>query len=63
MVEVEPRHLGEEHVGVGLAVEDVPERRSDLDRRERSGRNLVGERLKEMEVLAIDERDVDVGAA
>src|SRR5947207_10785306 len=34
--------------------------RSDLRRRERAGRDLVCKRLEQMEVLAVDERDLEV---
>ena len=62
-LQVEARHLREQDAHVLLAPEDAAQRRSDLGGRERAGRNLVGERLKEMEVAPVDERDVDRGAA
>src|SRR5581483_10366246 len=57
--EVDAGRLAEHDVCRAAAAEHLPERRRDLDRRERAGRDLVGERLEEEEVLAVDERDVD----
>ena len=45
-----------------LAAEDRPQRVADLARRQGAGRDLVGQRLEEVEVAAVDERDLDVGA-
>src|SRR5581483_6749556 len=51
--------LAEEDVGVLVAAEDAADRRADFAGRERAGRDLIEERLEEMEVAAVDERDVD----
>ena len=58
-VEVEVGDLGQQHAHVALAPEDGAERVGDLARRQRAGRDLVGERLEEVEVAAIDEREID----
>jgi hypothetical protein len=57
-LEVEPRDLGEQHAHVAVALEDRPQRIRDLARRQRAGRDLVGQRLEQMEVAAVDERDL-----
>ena len=44
-----------------MPLEDRPERIGDLAGGERTGRDLVGERLEEVEVPPIDERDLDRG--
>ena len=62
-LEVEPGHLAEDHARVALPAHDLAQRHRDLDRRERARRDLVGERLEEIEVLPVDERHLDVGAA
>ena len=41
------------------AAEDAPQRVADLGRRERAGGHLVGERLEEVEVAPVDQRDLD----
>ena len=58
-VEVEVGDLSQQHADVAVALEDRPERIGDLAGRERPGRDLVGERLEEMEVAAVDERHLD----
>ena len=61
--EVEPRHLAQHHARVPLPPEQGAQRRRDLGRRERAGRDLVHERLEQREVLPVDERHVDRRAA
>ena len=46
-----------------LPLEDRPQRIGDLARRQRAGRHLVGERLEEVEVAAVDQRHLDRRAA
>ena len=58
-VEVEVGDLSQQDADVAGALEDRAQGIGDLTRRERPGRDLVRERLKEMEVAAIDERDLD----
>jgi hypothetical protein len=60
-LQVEARHLAEHDAGVALALEDRPQRRGDLPRGERTRGDLVEQRLEEMEVPAVDQRDVDAG--
>ena len=61
-VQVEAVDLAEHDARVSLAAQDLPQGHRDLDRRERAGRDLVGERLEEIEVLPVDERHLDRGA-
>ena len=61
-VQVEAGRLGEHHLDVAPPAEDRAQRVTDLTRRQRAGGHLVGERLKQVEVAPIDQRDVDVGA-
>ena len=44
---------------VAVALEDRAQRIGDLAGRQRAGRHLVGERLEEVEVAPVDERDLD----
>ncbi len=62
-VEVEAGHLAEDDVRVLLPVQGAPQRERDFRRRERAGRDLVGQRLEQEEVLAVDERHLDVRTA
>jgi hypothetical protein len=62
-VEIEVGDFGHQHADVAIALEDRAQRIGDLPRRESAGRHLVGERLEEMEVPPIDERDVDGGTS
>ena len=62
-VEVEVGDLGEHDAHVAVAREDRAQRIRDLARRERAGRHLVGQRLEQVEVAPVDERDVDVCSA
>jgi hypothetical protein len=59
LVEIEVGDLGHQHADVAIALEDGAQRIGDLAGRERTGRDLVGERLEQMEIPPIDERDVD----
>jgi hypothetical protein len=58
-VEVEAGDLGQQDADVAGALEDGAERIGDLTGRKRPGRDLVRERLEEVEVAAIDERHLD----
>ena len=49
-----------QHADVLVAAEDRTQRRGDLPRGQRSGRDLVGERLEQVEVAPVDQRDLDV---
>ena len=58
-LEVEARHVAEDDASVALALEQSAQRRGDLRGGERAGRGLVQQRLEEMEVALVDERDLD----
>ena len=60
---VDRARLGHQHADVARAPEDRAQRIGDFARRERAGRDLVGQRLEEVEVAAVDERDLDRRAA
>ncbi len=57
--EVETGDLRHQNTHVGVAPEDGAERVGDLPGRERTGRDLVGERLEQVEVASIYDREVD----
>jgi hypothetical protein len=57
--EVETGDLRHHDTHVAVAPEDGAERVGDLPGRERTGRDLVGERLEQVEVASIDDREVD----
>ena len=57
-LEVEARHLGEQHAHVAVAAEQHAKRIGDLSGRQRPGGDLVGQGLEQMEVAPVDERDV-----
>ena len=61
-LEVEAGGLGQHHADVLLPAEDRPQRIADLARGQGTRRDLVRERLEEVEVAAVDERDLDVRA-
>ena len=58
-LEVEPGDLGEYNADVGPTMEDSPHRVADLRGRQCAGGNLVGQRLEQMEVAPVDQRDLD----
>jgi hypothetical protein len=58
--EVEAGDLGQQHADVRVALEDRAQRVGDLGRGQRAGRHLVGQRLEEVEVAPVDERDLDI---
>ena len=57
-LEVEALDLGEQHAHVAVALEHRPQRIGDLARRQRAGRDLVGQRLEQVEVAPVDQRDL-----
>ncbi len=59
LLEIEPRHLGQLDADVLVAPDDVTQRRGDLPRREHAGGDLVQQRLEQVVVASIDQRDVD----
>jgi hypothetical protein len=54
---VDGLRFSKEHAHVGRVPEDPAERRGDITRRQRSGRDLVEERLEQVVVVAIEQRD------
>ena len=52
-------HVGEQHRDVLLVAQHPPDRRGDVARRQRRRRDLVQQRLEEMVVVAVDQRDAD----
>jgi hypothetical protein len=60
--EVDVAHVTEHDPHVGLAGEDGADRGCDLGGREARHRHLVEERLEEVIVRAVDQRDLDVSA-
>src|SRR5581483_7613743 len=61
--EIEVGYLGEHDPHVAVALEDRAQRIRDLARRQRTSRDLIRQRLEEMEVAAVDEGDVDARTA
>ena len=57
--EVDTGDLGEDDAHVAPAAEDAPQRIADLGRREGARGHLVGQRLEQVEVAPVDQRDVD----
>ena len=57
--EIEPLDLEELDGDAGNAAQHVSERRRDLPGREHAGRDLVQQRLEEMVVASVDQRDLD----
>jgi hypothetical protein len=58
-LDVEARDLGHQDPNVAVAPEDGAKRVSDLAPRQRAGCDLVGERLEQVEVASIDDRELD----
>ena len=63
VLDIEAGDLGQLDVDVLVLAHDAPERRRDLAHREDSRRDLVEQRLKEVVVRTVDERDLDVALA
>src|SRR5580704_15610730 len=59
---VDALDLGQQHGEIFLLCLELPDRRRDLGWRQNSGGDLVEERLKNMMIAPIDQRDVDVGS-
>jgi hypothetical protein len=62
-VDVDADRLAEQHGRVLALAEDRPQRLGDLARAQRASRDLVEQRLEEVEVAAIDERQRDLRLA
>ena len=57
IVDIEAADIAQQHFAVRLPLENRPQRRGDICRRQPAGRHLVQQRLKQMKIAAIDERD------
>src|ERR1700679_3978082 len=57
---IEVRRLVQQYESVGLLSEQRPQRGRDFPWRERAGCHLIKQRLKEMKVSPVDERDLGV---
>ena len=55
-------HVRQQHLDVLLVAQDPANRRRDVARRQRRRRHLIQQRLEEMVVVAIEQRDADVRA-
>ena len=55
-------HLGQQRAGVVLLLDHAAQRRRDQAGRQDPGRHLVEQRLEQVVVGPVDQRDVDVGA-
>ena len=62
LLEVEPGDLRQDDLDVLVAAHHVTQHRRDLTRREDARGHLVEERLEQVVVPPVDQRDVDVGA-
>jgi hypothetical protein len=51
--------VGEQHLDISLTAQHPADRRGNVAWRQRRGRHLVEKRLKEMIVVAIEDRDAD----
>ena len=60
---IDSMSVGEHDRGVALTAEDVADRARDLARRQRRGRDLIQQWLKDMMIGAIQDREFDVRAA
>ena len=58
-LDVEVRHVSEMGLHVPASFEHAAQRRSDVRRRQTAGRDLVKQRLEQVEVAAVDQRDLE----
>ena len=54
---IDPAHLGEQDLNVLLPSKDPADGRRDIAWRQRGGRDLIEQRLKQVIVVAIEDRD------
>jgi hypothetical protein len=59
--DIDARRLAEEHAYVSGPPQNPPDRRGDITWRERRRGDLIQQRLKDVMVAAIEQRDLDVG--
>ena len=51
--------FAEQHLRIFLPAENTTQGRGNFPRRERTSRDLIEQRLKQVEIAAIDQRDLD----
>lgn len=56
---IDIRSLAHQHAYIALAAKHAAQRGRDLARRERPRRDLIEQRLEEMEIPTVDERDLN----
>jgi hypothetical protein len=56
---VDARHGPPQHADGATVAKKSPDRKGDIGRRQSSGRDLIEQRLEQMIVVAVDQRDVD----
>lgn len=56
---IDRAHLSEEHGGVALPSQDAAHRPGDVGGRQAGSRHLVKQRLEQVVVVAVDDRDID----
>jgi hypothetical protein len=57
--DVDVLHVRHPHLDVPLIAEHVPDRRRDVGGRERRGRDLVEQRLEQVMIATVDQRDAN----
>src|SRR5215204_7035527 len=57
--QIETDRFAEDDLDIFRAVQNTPNRRSNLARREHGGRHLIQQRLKRMMIFAVKQRDFD----
>jgi hypothetical protein len=62
-LQVDVLHLAQKNGSVALVAQDVSNRRRDVALGKNAGRHLVEQRLEEVVVVAVDDRDVNIRAA
>ena len=62
-VHVDALRFGENDLGIFLRADDVAQRLGDVRRRKRGRGHLVKQRLEEMMILPVEQRDADIGLA
>ena len=60
LVHINRLHFGQHHFDVLAFVQNRAHRRGDVSRRERSGRDLIKERLKEVVIGAVEDSELNV---
>ena len=60
-LQIEASHLGQDHVDVFAPAQNVAQHGRDRSRRQDAGGHLVEQRLEQVVIAPVDERDVEVG--